>query len=101
MFVLANLFIALAGVLSAVLTLYFWVVIASVVVSWVNADPYNPLVRMVRNVTEPVYRPLRRVLPLYAGGFDFTPIVVLLLIQFLEMFAVNSLQQLGLRLQLQ
>jgi YggT family protein len=100
MFVLANLFIALARVLQVVLNLYFWLVVVSVVVSWVNPDPYNPLVRMLRNMTEPVYRPLRRVLPLYAGGIDFTPLVVILLIQFLEVFAVNSLLQLGAQLQL-
>jgi YggT family protein len=99
MFVLANLFIALARVLQVVLNLYFWLVVVSVVVSWVNPDPYNPLVRMLRNMTEPVYRPLRRVLPLYAGGIDFTPLVVILLIQFLEVFAVNSLLQLGAQLQ--
>ena len=101
MFVAANFLLAIASVLQVVLNLYFWLVIASVVVSWVNADPYNPLVRMLRSVTEPVYRPLRRVLPLYAGGIDFTPLVVILLIQFLEIFAVNSLAQLGRQLQLQ
>jgi YggT family protein len=99
MFVVANLFLAIARVLDVVLNLYFWLVVVSVVVSWVNPDPYNPFVRLLRNMTEPVYRPLRRVLPLFAGGIDFTPLVVILLIQFLQIFAVNSLLQLGAQLQ--
>jgi YggT family protein len=99
MFVLGNFMVALAQVLGMVLTLYLYVVVGSAILSWVNPDPYNPIVRFLRGATEPVYRRLRRVLPLYAGGIDFTPMVVILLIVFLQSFLVDTLVQMGARLQ--
>lgn len=101
MFVFGNFLAALAQVLGMALTLYMYVVIASAVLSWVNPDPYNPIVRFLRGATEPVFYRLRRVVPLYAGGIDFTPIVVILLIIFLQSFLVDTLLQLGARLQAQ
>lgn len=99
MFVLGNFLVALAQVLGMVLTLYMYLVVGSAILSWVNPDPYNPIVRFLRGATEPVYRRLRRVLPLYAGGIDFTPMVVILLIVFLQSFLVDTLVQMGARLQ--
>jgi YggT family protein len=99
MFVLGNFLVAMAQVLGMVLTLYLYVVVGSAILSWVNPDPYNPIVRFLRGATEPVYRRLRRVLPLYAGGIDFTPMVVILLIVFLQSFLVDTLVQMGARLQ--
>ena len=101
MFVFGNFLAAIAQVLGMALTLYMYVVIASAVLSWVNPDPYNPIVRFLRGATEPVFYRLRRVVPLYAGGIDFTPIVVILLIIFLQSFLVDTLLQLGARLQVQ
>lgn len=98
MFVLGNFLSAFGQVLGMALTLYLYVVIASAILSWVNPDPYNPIVRFLRGATEPVFYRLRRVLPLYAGGIDFTPIVVILLIYFLQMFLVDTLVQMGTRL---
>jgi YggT family protein len=99
MFVLGNFLVALAQVLGMMLTLYLYIVVGSAILSWVNPDPYNPIVRFLRGATEPVYRRLRRVLPLYAGGIDFTPMVVILLIVFLQSFLVDTLVQVGARLQ--
>lgn len=93
MMILGNFLMAVAMVLSTVLNIYFWVVIASAVLSWVNPDPYNPIVRFLRNATEPVYYRIRRVLPINMGGIDFTPLIVLLAIQFLQIFLVNTLYQ--------
>lgn len=93
MIVLRNFLLALAMVLDTLLSIYFWIVIASAVLSWVNPDPYNPIVRFLRAATEPVYYRIRRVLPLYFGGIDFTPLVVLLAIQFLQVFLVGTLNQ--------
>ncbi|HZR84345.1 MAG TPA: YggT family protein [Candidatus Binatia bacterium] len=97
MFVLTNFLLAVAEIVNAVLSIYWWIVIASAVLSWVNPDPYNPIVRFLRAATEPVMYRIRRVIPLYFGGIDFTPIVVLLLIQFLQIFLVPTLRQLALR----
>ena len=95
MFILANLVEALAAVVSMLLTLYMWIVIARAVVSWVNPDPHNPIVRFLYSVTEPVLYRLRRALPLYAGGIDFSPILVFVVILFLQHFLVQSLYDLA------
>lgn len=98
MFVLGYFFAAVAGVVDAVLRIYLWVVIASAILSWVNPDPYNPIVRFLRAATEPVMYRIRQVLPLVFGGIDFTPLVVLLLIGFLQQFLVPVLYEVGFRL---
>ena len=91
MFILANLVEALASVLGALLQIYMWILIARAVISWVNPDPYNPIVRFLYSVTEPVLYRVRRVIPLYAGGIDFSPIIVFVAIYFLQLFVVRSL----------
>jgi YggT family protein len=98
MFVLANLLNGIAEILGMLLQLYMWVIIARVVISWVNADPYNPIVRAIVNVTEPVLYRIRRSLPVFAGGIDFSPIVVLAGIYFLQIFLVRSLIDLAFRM---
>ena len=96
MIILSNFLKALAGVLETVLTIYFWIVVAGAILSWVNPDPYNPIVRFLRQATEPVYYRIRRVLPINMGGIDFTPLIVLLAIQFLQVFLVNTLYQIAI-----
>lgn len=91
MFLVANLLIAVAQVLDYVLWAYMWIVIARVIISWVNADPSNPLVRFIYGATEPVLEPVRRALPVYTGGFDLSPIVVWIAVLFLQHFLVRSL----------
>jgi len=95
MFVLANLLEAVATVLSLLLTIYMWIVVARALISWVNPDPYNPIVRFLYSATEPVLHRLRRAFPLYAGGIDFSPIIVFVAIYFLELFVVRSLHDLA------
>jgi YggT family protein len=91
MFILANLLSAVANILNLVLTLYMVAIIARAVISWVNPDPYNAIVRFLYNVTEPVLYRVRRMLPLSFGGFDFSPIIVILAIYFAQHFVVRSL----------
>jgi len=76
MFVIGNLLKAVAVVLQYVLHFYMWIVVARAVLSWVNPDPYNPIVRFIHNVTEPVLYRIRTKLPLDFGGIDFSPIIV-------------------------
>ena len=95
MFFFANLIDALAAVVNMLLTIYMWIVIARAVISWVNPDPYNPIVRFLYSATEPVLYRLRRALPLYAGGIDFSPILVFVAILFLQRFVVQSLYDLA------
>ncbi len=99
MFVFGNLLLALATVIEYVLQIYSWIVIARVVISWVNADPYNPIVRAIYTMTEPVLYRIRRAIPVSAGGIDFSPIVVFIGIMFLQSFLVQTLRQLAFRMQ--
>lgn len=98
MFVLNNFLFALARILDVVLSLYMWILIIRALLSWVNPDPYNPIVRTLYALTEPVLSRLRRRFPLMAGSIDFSPIVVILAILFLQYFLVASLKDLALRL---
>jgi YggT family protein len=86
---------ALANLVSLILQAYFWIIIARAVLSWVNPDPFNPIVRFLYRVTEPVLRPIRRRLPTMQMGLDLSPMVVILAIYFLQTFLVESLRDLA------
>lgn len=98
MFIIINLFIALAQIVHIALNLYMWIVIARAVLSWVNPDPYNPIVRFLYNVTEPFLYAIRRRVPVFFGGIDFSPMIVILAIYFLDSFLVPSLAGIAIRL---
>ncbi len=95
MFVAGNLFTAVGQILDMILSLYMWAIIINALLSWVNPDPYNPIVRFLYNATEPVLYRLRRSFPVFAGGIDFSPIVVLIIIYFLQLLLVQSLYDLA------
>jgi YggT family protein len=98
MFIFANLLLALAQILNIALTAYMWIVIISAVVSWVNPDPYNPIIRFLRAVTEPVYRPIRRIIGYRLGPIDISPMIVILAIIFVQKFLVSSLIEFAYKL---
>jgi len=98
MFVISNFLAAVAKIMDILLTLYMWIIIGRAIISWVSPDPYNPIVRFLNSVTEPVLYPIRRRIPVYFGGMDFSPILVILVIIFIQSFLVQSLLQLALRL---
>ena len=94
MFVFANILEAIIYVVDTVLTIYSFVVIVACLISWVNPDPYNPIVRILRNLTEPVLWRIRKYLPFtYVSGLDLSPLVLLLAIQLVRMIVVKSLMQ--------
>ncbi|MFO7556472.1 MAG: YggT family protein [Desulfobacterales bacterium] len=95
MFIIGNFIKAVAIILHYVLTFYMWIVIARAVLSWVNPDPYNPIVRFIHNITEPVLYRIRSKIPVSFGGIDFSPIIVILILIFLQNFVVNSLLRLS------
>ncbi len=90
MFVFNNFLSAVASVIGLLLDIYMWIIIARALISWVNPDPYNPIVSFLYRATEPVLSRVRRVIP-YLGGIDLSPLIVLLIIYFLKMFVVKSL----------
>jgi len=70
-----------------ILTMIQWLVIAAALISWVSPDPRNPIVQFLYRITEPILRPFRRILPpRRTGGFDLSPLLVILLIVFLKIF---------------
>jgi YggT family protein len=95
MFIIANFLLAVTQILDYVLWAYMWIIIARVIISWVDADPYNPIVRFLYSVTDPILDKVRQVLPVFAGGFDLSPIVVWIVIVFLRRFLVQSLYDLA------
>jgi YggT family protein len=98
MFIISNLFIALANILHIALNLYMWIVIARAILSWVNPDPYNPIVRFLYNATEPVLYAVRKRVPMFFGGVDFSPMIVILILYFLDSFLVPTLAGMALRM---
>lgn len=100
MIVLANTMSAVAMILGSLLNLYFWIVIIAAVLTWVRPDPYNPIVRTLRALTEPVFYRVRKWLPFtYTTGMDFSPVVVLLSIELFSRIVVASLAQYALAIQ--
>lgn len=98
MFVINNFLGALAVLVDMLLSAYMWVIIGRAIISWVNADPYNPIVRFLYEITEPVLSRIRRVVPIMGGGLDFSPMILIVIIIFLRSFIVPTLQQLAANL---
>jgi YggT family protein len=98
MFVVNNFMSAIAQLIDFLLSAYMWIIIGRAIISWVNADPYNPIVRFLYEATEPVLSRIRRYLPISFGGIDFSPMILILAIMFLQSFLVQTLKQLALRM---
>ena len=95
MFVAGYFVGAVANLVNLVLVAYMWIIIARAILSWVSPDPYNPLMRFLYRVTEPVLRPVRDRLPAFQMGLDLSPMVVLLGIYFLKEFVVPVLYRIA------
>ena len=97
MFVAGNALSAVATILDYVLWLYMWVIIARALLSWVNPDPWNPIVQFLNRATEPALAPIRRWVGLRVG-MDLSPMIVILVIFFLQKVVVESLKELAMRM---
>ena len=93
-----NFLLSVAEVLDVVLTIYLYVIVARAIISWVSPSPYNPIVQFLYRATEPVLRYARRIIPPIGGTLDLSPIIVILVIIFLQQFLVNSLRELATKL---
>ncbi|MBI2341363.1 MAG: YggT family protein [Deltaproteobacteria bacterium] len=98
MHALAYLILAVARMLGLIINIYTFVIAAAILISWVNADPYNPIVKVIRNLTEPAFNMFRKITPsrLYRTGFDFTPLVVMLALILIDTVLVNLLRDVGM-----
>ena len=100
MFAISNFLAAVAGVTDILLTILYWLILIRAIISWVNPDPYNPLVQFLYKTTEPILYPIRRLLPFtFRIGIDISPIIAFLGIIFLKSFLVKTLLDLSMRLQ--
>ncbi|MFC2587033.1 MAG: YggT family protein [Campylobacter sp.] len=91
--ILSTFLSAVATILHTVINVYIWVIIAAALISWVRPDPYNQIVQLLYRLTEPVYERLRRLVPTVIGGVDLAPIIVLLALQFTDLFFVRLLHE--------
>jgi len=99
MFAFSNLLVATANVLDILLTILYWLILIRALISWVNPDPFNPIVQFLNNSTDPILYPIRKLLPLgFRFGIDISPIIAFLAIIFLKSFLVRTLLDLSIRL---
>jgi YggT family protein len=95
MFVFGNVILGIAEVLDWVLVVSMWTIAIRALISWVNPDPYNAIVQILTRVTEPILRPIRKLVPPYKIGIDISPIIAFLIIIFLRIAVVNTLMRIG------
>jgi len=95
-FVYSNLIITIAQMAQTILQLYLYVVIASAILSWVEPNPYNPIVRFIYSITEPVFDWVREHIPVFFGGIDFSPMIVILGIWFLQSYFIPTVARLAI-----
>ncbi|NQU73748.1 MAG: YggT family protein [Candidatus Omnitrophica bacterium] len=99
MFVLSNFLVAAAQVIGVIINVIWWLIIIRALISWVNPDPYNPIVQFLYRTTEPLLIPFRRIIPAHKIGIDLSPIFAILVLMFLRYFLVNSLIDLARTIQ--
>ena len=84
-----TLLISILQFINVIIGIYIWVVIIAALITWVQPNPYNPIVRFLYSITEPVYAFIRRYIPTNFGGIDIAPIIVILALQFLQILINN------------
>ncbi|WP_103615719.1 YggT family protein [Campylobacter concisus] len=89
--ILSTLFTAIANILSIIVNVYTWVVIAAALVSWVKPDPSSPIVQLLYRLTDPIYSFIRRYIKTEFNGIDFAPLIVLLALQLIDQFLIRLL----------
>ncbi len=99
MFIAGNILLGLAFVLDTLLFVYMWLMMIRVLISWVNPDPWNPIVQFLARMTDPVLIVIRRRVGTLQGGLDVAPFLAILLIVFLQYAVVATIHDLGMRLQ--
>ncbi len=97
MFVMGNVLLGVARVLDSILWLFLWVIIARALISWVNPDPWNPIVQFLERATEPILAPIRRFLG-WRMGIDLSPMIAILILVFLQYAVVQSLRDIAVRM---
>lgn len=96
MMVLSTLIDAIANILHMVIILYIWILIASALISWVNPNPFNPIVQVLTRLSAPAYYLIRKLrIPTIVGGIDLAPIILIFALQFLDLFLIRLLHEIA------
>jgi YggT family protein len=98
MFILGNFLLSIARILDIIITFLYWIIIIRALISWVNPDPFNPIVQFLQRVTEPILSPIKKVLKMQFWAIDISPIIAILCLIFIQSFFVRTLTDLALRL---
>ena len=99
MFIFSNLLMAIAHILEIALTIFYWLILIRALISWVNPDPYNPVVQFLEKSTEWVLSPIRKMIPYNLRmGIDLSPLIAFFMIMFLKSFLVKTLADIALRM---
>lgn len=99
MFIISNFLFAFARVLDFILNALTWIIVIRALISWVNPDPYNTIVQFLHKITEPIFYPIRKLLPFnFQSGIDLSPIIAILIIIFCRSFLVQTLFDLALKM---
>jgi YggT family protein len=98
MYALGYFLIAIAKILGGLLWAYMWIVIIRALLSWVRPDPYNPIVRFINNLVDPVSYRISRIIPTRVGMMDLSPLILIVIIYFLQAFLVPVISETGIRL---
>jgi YggT family protein len=93
-----NLILTIAEIANFILSAYMWIIIIAALISWVSPDPYNPIVRLLYRVTEPVLGPIRRTIGGRLGAIDISPLIVVLIIMFIQRFLIVSLVEIAYKI---
>jgi len=97
-FIAGNFIIAIAQVLSIILNIFYFAIIIRALLSWVNPDPFNPIVQLLNRMTDPILVPIRNALPFLSMGIDFSPIIAILAIYFAKEFLIRTLFDIATRM---
>jgi len=92
---LAEIIIGIGGIVHSLLTIYIWVIIIAALLSWVRPDPYNPIVQFLTRITEPAYSLVRRMMPTTINGIDFTPLIIIIALQVIDVILITLLNTLA------
>ncbi|MCX8021624.1 MAG: YggT family protein [Syntrophorhabdaceae bacterium] len=98
MFVVGNLFSSVAYILNLILDLYFWVIFARAVLSWVRPDPFNPIVRTICRLVDPLTYRISRIIPTRIGAIDLAPFILMLIVVFIQRFLIATIADIGMRI---
>ena len=91
MMVFSTFLESLAHIISMLINIYIWVLIIAVLLSWVKPDPYNPIVQVLTRLSEPLFAKMRSLMPTNFGGIDFAPLIVIVVLKFIDLMFVRLL----------